>query len=136
MKFLKSLGYYALFLLYYIVVFACIVLTFEPMDSSQGVGPIGLFMSLAAIASPFLVVRFLINRFCPRVDKKKHAVGLATTLILLMILHAIGTYFSKGGFTQLVIPFYAFNLCLIISLYVYKENRNEILITSDTQPNL
>jgi hypothetical protein len=128
MKILKSLGYYSLFLLYYLIAFAMILFTFEPPSGERNIDGFGLFIALIGIASPFLVINWLINKFY-RGNKKKHSTGVASTIICFMVLHAIGVANTTGGFNSSYLPFYAFNLCLIISLFIYrpKLSYNEVV---------
>lgn len=117
MKTLKLIGYYALFFLYWLICFAFITYGFEMSGTPNG---IPLLFSIIAIGSPFLVTKWFINKFYPGANKKASATLLAIVVIVLMCLHGIGGYISKEGITETYIPFYAFDVFLIITLFLFK----------------
>jgi hypothetical protein len=129
MKALRFLGYYSLILAYYLAVFAILIFTFDPPIVSQPVSPLGLLFSLAAIGSPFLTADKIIDYTYPGGSKRQFALIMGIIMTMLTAFHLLGVQLNRGlGLIQL--PFYAFNLCVVISLYRYnakhsiKENFN------------
>jgi hypothetical protein len=133
MKALKFLGFYLLILAYYLTVFAILIFTFDPSIKSQQVSPFALFISLAAIGSPFLLTDKIIDNTYPGHSKRKFAIVMLIIIMCLTVLHASGVQIS-GGINLMQLPFYAFNLCLIISLYRFnpKDEPKQALNTSST----
>lgn len=119
MKALKYLGFFLLICVCYLAVFAILIFTFDPPQKSQPVSPLTLFISLAAIGCPLLLTSKIIDNTYPGPSKSTIALVLLIILLCLTALHALGTQLY-GGVGLMQLPFYAFNLCLIISLYTYK----------------
>jgi hypothetical protein len=128
MKAFKYLGYYLLIAIYYLTIFGILIFTFDPPNKPDGVTPLGLFISLTAILSPFLITKRFLEDVYPGPNKRGQALTFILLLSALTCIHAIGIEFSSHkrlGTDQL--SFYAFNACIVISLLIYKPKSEPVL---------
>ena len=96
------------------------------MDGQVSPKGLGVFILLFGIASPFIIAPYLIRKFYPKQNKKKHTQGWASLIVCLSIFHAIGSYNSKDGITNMDKALYLFNLCMVVTLLSmkFKEPKN------------
>jgi hypothetical protein len=125
MKFLKALGYYALFILYYLICFSIITLTFYNPNGDSSIGGISVFLMLMAILSPLLMVKFLINKFYYGKNKKSHATSWVFFVIIISILHGYGADY-KGVAPPSDLAIYSLNAFIVIALLIYKSPQTSI----------
>jgi hypothetical protein len=121
MKFLKYLGYYLLLVIYFLFVFAVQLFTYNSPYGYK-VDAAGILISLCIIASPFILVARIIDKFYPGNNPKRHAYLLITTIVTLWFFHALGGFYNNG-FDISYLPMYTFDACLIISLYLYYRSK-------------
>jgi hypothetical protein len=121
MKLLNYVGYAGLLFIYFIVVFCIVLFSFDAPDHTH-IGPIGIILSLSAIASPFVVVKYVVDQFYPGDNHKRHAHLLIITIAVIWLFHALGTQVGKGLDIS-YLPMYVFDACLIWSLFIYQRSK-------------
>ena len=131
MKFtLKTIGYFASWTLYYIIAFSIITISLASLPKTPS--PIEILFSSIAFGSPFLISKFIINKFYTGNRKEYHIKAWIVSLFVLTFLYDIG-----GGFLPINICVSIFNLCIIISLVSILSTKKTELIINDktTTPN-
>lgn len=120
MKLSKKIGYHALWLIYYGVMFSIMVFTYIPMDGSTKISSVGVMLSIAAFISPFFVSSRLINNFYYGKRKVRHAKSWGIIYIICTFLYIYGAYnrkLSTYDYSLIVL-----NVCIILSLFFYSES--------------
>jgi hypothetical protein len=114
--FFKKLGYHSLWLLYFLVGFCAITLSFTGKQISPS--PFSYAICGIVIGSPFFVTKWLITKLYYGRNAIKHIRAWIIVYIVLSVLYLIGAYGEvnyKGVQTDMMLVV-VFNVCVIISL--------------------